>query len=442
MSFDLAVIGGGPSGLAAAWSLLTLGHRVTLYERSSEVGGLLRTRSLEGLPVDVAVQLLGSYYSETFRLAHEAGLSDLLVRAPGRDALWREGRSYPLTYGSVASMASSSALPTTLKFRLASRYLLFLRRHGAELDPAEPLRALALDTESIGAWGERELGRDFVELLVYPQLAAYYGTTPESTSSGFYHALARAGLDLELYGVRGGMGALARGLGDALIGRGISLELGVEVERVTEVGESVVVGWDAGEAIYDGVVIALPAPHVLRLLDPPAPLREWLEGVHFVEEGIIALSVEGFRSPNYFGLSFPRSSRPGAEIAAICHQSQKGVGLGGEGRDTLVVIPTPMVMDQIMSAEPRVALEMILPAVEEVYPGIRSKIKRARVFTFPAGRASFYPGYLSHLSVYDPTWSGPHIALAGDYLIAPTVEGAVRSGFRSARSLSHSLRGG
>src|SRR5690625_7732006 len=101
-----------------------------------------------------------------------------------------------------------------------------------------------------------------------------------------------------------------------------------------------------------------------------------------------------------------------------------------------------MEMDQIMSAEPRVALEMILPAVEEVYPGIRSKIKRARVFTFPAGRASFYPGYLSHLSVNDPTWSGPHIPLAGDYLIAPTVEGAVRSGLRAARSLSHSRRAG
>src|SRR5690625_7292255 len=140
MSFELAISCCGPTGLAASWSLLSLGHLVYLYVRYSEVGGLLRTLSLEGLPFDVAVQLLGSYYSETFRLAHEAGLSDLLVRAPGRDALWREGRSYPLTYGSVASMASSSALPTTLKFRLASRYLLFLRRHGAELDPAEPLQ--------------------------------------------------------------------------------------------------------------------------------------------------------------------------------------------------------------------------------------------------------------------------------------------------------------
>ena len=38
----IAVIGSGPAGLAAAWELNRLGHRVTLYEREKNIGGLLR----------------------------------------------------------------------------------------------------------------------------------------------------------------------------------------------------------------------------------------------------------------------------------------------------------------------------------------------------------------------------------------------------------------
>ena len=120
MGFDVAVVGAGPAGLAAGWALAAGGARVTLYERRGAPGGTLRTDELDGARVDAGVQLLGSYYRETFRIAAEAGASGLLVRSPGRDALWRGGRAHGLTYGSVTSMAASGALPAGLKLRLAT----------------------------------------------------------------------------------------------------------------------------------------------------------------------------------------------------------------------------------------------------------------------------------------------------------------------------------
>src|SRR5690606_22391015 len=80
MALDVAVVGAGPAGLAAGWALAAHGARVTLYERRSAPGGGLRTDELDGARVDAGVQLLGSYYRETFRVAEEAGASGLLVR--------------------------------------------------------------------------------------------------------------------------------------------------------------------------------------------------------------------------------------------------------------------------------------------------------------------------------------------------------------------------
>jgi len=39
----VAVVGGGPAGLAAADQLNKLGHAVTVYERADRVGGLMMT---------------------------------------------------------------------------------------------------------------------------------------------------------------------------------------------------------------------------------------------------------------------------------------------------------------------------------------------------------------------------------------------------------------
>lgn len=39
---SIAVIGGGPSGLTAAYYLALMGHKVTIYERQPELGGMLR----------------------------------------------------------------------------------------------------------------------------------------------------------------------------------------------------------------------------------------------------------------------------------------------------------------------------------------------------------------------------------------------------------------
>lgn len=437
MSRDVAVIGAGPAGLAAAWELVSSGCTVTLYEREAGVGGRLRTDALEGVRADVVVQLLGAYYDETLRLAREVGAGDLLRRSPGRDALWRGGRAHPITYGSVASMATSSALPAGLKFRLAGRYLPFLRRHSRSLDPNRPVLALeaGLDDESIASWGRREVGDDFVELLVYPQLAAYYGATPEETSAGFYHALASAGLDLGLVAVRGGVASLVDALLRAIEGRGGRLESGVDVRVVRSADDGVRVEWDGGARRHDAAVVAVPAAVAREVLEVDDDVREWLSGVRTAPAASLALLVEGPPLADFFGLSFPRVDPAGARVAALCIEANKGAGLEAEGRSVVVLYAAPAAAESLATMAPRDVLDAMLPAAETAFPGLRGRIRRAKSYRIPAGGTLFPPGYLAHLRRFPAHRLPATLALAGDYLVAPTVEGAVRSGRVAARQV-------
>ncbi|MCX7667426.1 MAG: FAD-dependent oxidoreductase, partial [Atribacterota bacterium] len=39
LELDVAIVGGGPSGLVAGYFLASLGHKVVLYERRLSIGG-------------------------------------------------------------------------------------------------------------------------------------------------------------------------------------------------------------------------------------------------------------------------------------------------------------------------------------------------------------------------------------------------------------------
>ncbi len=442
-SNKVAVIGAGPAGLSAAWRLLDAGCAVTLFERRKEAGGRLRTDELEGVGFDAGVQLFGSNYTALFELARAAGMSEQVVRSPGRDAVWRRGRANPLTYGSVASMITSHALPTTLKLKLAAKYLPYLTRHASRLDLHDLVQTggVELDVESIAAWGERELGHDFVELLAYPLLGAYYGSAPEQTSAGVYHALARVGLDVAVHAARDGMGRLAAGIADAARGRGATFRYSTPIDRVVWSGYGITLEANGVEERFDAAVIAVPPVEALRLLEGSA-IVPWLRAVRAAPTCTLALVLKQPVPADYFGLSIPREASPGP-VVAVCVQERKVTGLVPSGKSALVVMAAPEHAAEMASLDPDEMLSRCLPAVERIFPGVRGLIMRARVTSFPEGNTIFYPGYVRHLRGFDPDAVPARCALAGDYLVAPTVEGAVRSGgAAAARVLSRINRAG
>jgi protoporphyrinogen/coproporphyrinogen III oxidase len=433
----IAVVGGGAAALAAAWRLSSAGVQVTVHEGAAQIGGRARSEVLEECVVDTGAQLFGSGFSALFGIAREVGAESLLVRSPGRDALYRNGRKHPITYGSISSMITSGALPTRVKMNLGARYVPFLLRNARHLDASDPVAAGgdALDTASVADWGTRELGTEFIELLAYPLLGAYYGSTPERTSVALYHALARAGVEVSVYAVRGGTGALMRAIADAAAARGAEIRTNAAVTRVTadESSVRVVVGSEGFD--YDGAVIAIPAPQVPALIDLPRPVMDWLGRVEYAPSAVLAVVLKRPLDADFFGLSVLRTEPVASDLVAVCVESRKTAGLVPDDRGLLVCLGAPDPNASLI-ADPERGVQRMIAALEQIFPGVRQQIERVKLYRHSYGYPVFYPGYLKHLRNFPDSEMPARIRLAGDYLVAPTVEGAIRSGQRAAQAWS------
>ncbi|MTJ80312.1 MAG: FAD-dependent oxidoreductase [Telmatospirillum sp.] len=70
------VVGGGSSGLSAAYTLKKNGYDVTLFDRDKKPGGRLKMYQKDGFSINIATQLFVPSYAMAHKLAGDLGISD------------------------------------------------------------------------------------------------------------------------------------------------------------------------------------------------------------------------------------------------------------------------------------------------------------------------------------------------------------------------------
>jgi protoporphyrinogen oxidase len=424
--------------MTAAHRLQQEGVHTTVFEAKAWIGGRTRTDTVDAYRVDTYTQLFGSMHTDILRLLDELDAHHLAVRMPGRDAIWRKGRAHEVVYGSIASMLSTGAVPVTTKMRLGTTYLRFLNTHAADLKLHAPERAAlaGLDNESVSVWGERELGSDFVEFLAYPLLASYSGVAPEEISAALYHILASSGTDVTMFALRGGIGRICDLIAQRVTEGGGEVRTSAEVRRVEARGPSVHVSGEGWEDTFDGAVLCVPGVEVPLLVPGlSAEASQWFAGVRYHPLASLALLLNSPVGVRYFGLSFTRQDS--RVISTVCIEENKHAELVPEGAGLLVVFPAPEAVRLFVDSPPEQVLAAALPDLERVFPGIRSRIRRAKLYRWPLGGPVFYPGYLGHLQTFRQggVEGDGRIAFAGDYLMIPSFEGSAASARQAAERL-------
>jgi oxygen-dependent protoporphyrinogen oxidase len=166
---DVAIIGGGISGLAAARILCCRGLDVRLFEREQTCGGVVRTERIGEFVIDVGPDTLLAHKPAAIALARDVGLADSLVDPLPRSSLYvvrrRRLRSLPET--------SALGLPTSWRTLLAASAFSW---HGKVRMAAEallPPRSVERD-ESIASFVRRRFGREAVTYVAEPILAGLH----------------------------------------------------------------------------------------------------------------------------------------------------------------------------------------------------------------------------------------------------------------------------
>ena len=76
---DVIIIGGGISGLSAAYELERRGISFTLLEASTRLGGLIRTEYLDGFTVEAGPESVLAQKPAALQLCDELGLGPRIV---------------------------------------------------------------------------------------------------------------------------------------------------------------------------------------------------------------------------------------------------------------------------------------------------------------------------------------------------------------------------
>ena len=315
---EVAVVGGGIAGLAAARQLVDEGHDVLVLDGAPAAGGKLRREVVAGVPVDVGAEAMLNRRPEGVDLAAGVGLA-VEHPAVASSRIWTRGALRPLP-------RSLMGVPLDLD-QLAESGVL----DDAELDRVRAEPSLAPtpggdDDLTVGALVDARFGPAVTDRLVEPLLGGVYAgharrisaraAVPQLLEMARSGSLLEAGAALGATApttydrpvfacVPGGMGLFAETLT-----AGLPVRTGATVRGLTRTAD----GWDllvgpttSPTTVRAGaVVLATPAAATARLLAGVDPEASDLLGR--MEAASVAVVTLAYRVADVAALAEARSS--------------------------------------------------------------------------------------------------------------------------------------
>ncbi len=301
---DVAIVGGGISGLTLGFELRERGIRAQVLEARSVAGGTIQTVEEDGFHFETGPNGFLSRMPDTYLLAQRLGLQEQIISAsPAAKTryLFLGGELKPLPSGPFGLLGTST-LPLGARLRVFKEP--FVRR-----------RPAGLSEETVAGFVERRLGAAFVDTYVdafvsgvfagdphrlsmdaaFPAMVAAEANHGSLVRGAMRSARARkktnTNIPKGLLSFRGGMGVLIRALEEELGTDGLQLNTPVKgLKRATE-------GWEVQTddelLTARSVVVATPAYRASALIEEiDADCASQLSEIPYAPVCVVGLGFE------------------------------------------------------------------------------------------------------------------------------------------------------
>ena len=456
----IAIIGGGISGLAAAFALEE--HRrsgavdYTLYESSANLGGVLRTEHIDGCIVEAGPDSFITEKPWAANLCRTLGLGDQLIGSNDADRktyILVRGRLIPMPDG-LMFMVPTKILPTG--FSPLFSWSTKLRMAQELFHPPRPAGA----DESVASLVERHYGSEMVDRLADPLLSGVYGGEAASLSvravlprfaemERTHGSLGRAMLAARkkmprsenkpapplFTSLKNGMQQLIEAIVPRL--NPSSLLTSVPVESMQRESESWTVSAGSKSSHFDAVILAVPAGIAAKLLSTcNSELAAELAAINYSSSITVGLAYDREvrqSLPPGFGFLVPRSE--GKRLLAATFVHNKFPHRAPADRALLRCFFAESSAENIWQLSDDAITNIVRTELQQIL-GVRTAPLFARVYKWKSAMAQYGVGHLDRLDRIERLRQQlPGLSLAGNAYRGIGVPDCVRSGQDAAKQL-------
>lgn len=468
----IAILGGGISGLSAAFRLLELSAKhetpfeVTLLERGPRLGGALCTIRKQEFIAEAGADSFLTEKPWALDLARRLGLAGEVIatRAEFR-------RTYVVHKGALVEIPDGFSLlaPTRMLPMLRSPLLSPLGKLRVMIEPLIPRRRGHRD-ESLASFVTRRLGREVLERIAQPLAGGIYTADPERLS---LHATLPRFADMEVRhgSVIRGLRAAARNHDSksggtsgarwslfASLGGGISTmvdavaqRLGETVRRNAEVvaleriGAGTAEGkprWrvvtaDGAALEADAVICALPAYRAAPLFEPHSPaLARALGIIGYASAAVVNLAYrenDFRRAPRSFGFVVPAIEH--RRIIAGSFTSLKFVGRAPAGTILVRAFIGGAMQSESMALDDAAMVEVVREEFRALL-GVEAAPLWSQVSRWPDSMPQYAVGHHGRVAEIERAAAAlPGLELAGAALRGVGIPDCVLGGERAAQAV-------
>ncbi len=400
---DVAVIGAGPAGLAAAMRLARERARVTVYESGAEIGGLARSIDLWNRRVDLGSHVLSDDIPGVADILREL-LGSRIHRVPLRRGVMVGTRCFTYPFRPIDIVRKSG--PAT-SLALVNG---FLRRRAEAVPSRTPESAPSRTPESAEEWIVAKFGRAFHDRFFRPYAEKLWGIPSSCIDVSFARALtgatgqaseqgawARAwgrmhpapsahGRSKSFLYPSDGIGALSEAMAAAAVESGAEILTSTRVERLSvEQGSVTALSSGALSRTFDAVVTAAPLPVISRLVDAPSEIAEWVETLRTRSTVLVYLAVDDLAPfPELWRYLCDPNSSVGRVANLARWQAPRSPGADSRPRTLLCCEIWCETSDAAWTEDDHVVAQSAIDELDEAGLVDRSKVGGTHVMRLPA----------------------------------------------------------